>query len=124
MRALKVLIENWYIVTALCACTAVAAIAVYNYFGLPSGEQRRKIKEWLVYACMEAERELGTGTGQLKLRKVYDAFLTKFGWLAKFVSFEVFSKLVDEALEDVKEMLATNNAVRGIVVKEEGSVEA
>lgn len=120
MRVLETLIENWYIVAAVCACITVTAVAVYNYFGLPSGEQCQKIKEWLVFACMEAEKELGSGTGQLKLRMVYDAFLTKFGWLARFVSFDVFSKLVDEALEDVKAMLATNDTVREMVVKDEG----
>lgn len=123
MRVLELLIENWFIVAAVCACITVAIMAVYNYLGLPTGEQRAKIKEWLVYACVQAEAELGTGTGQLKLRMVYDAFLTKFGWMAKFISFDTFSSLVDEALEEVKAMLATNDAVQKLVVKEEGETE-
>ena len=69
-----------------------------------------------------AEKELGGGTGKLKLRYVYDLFLTKFNWLAKVISFEQFSDLVDEALEEMKRLLESNNAVKEIVnnnVKEE-----
>ena len=69
-----------------------------------------------------AEKELGGGTGKLKLRYVYDLFLTKFNWLAKVITFEQFSDLVDEALEEMKRLLESNNAVKEIVnnnVKEE-----
>ena len=64
---------------------------------------------------MEAEKELGGKTGKLKLRMVYDMFLTKFSWLAKIISFEQFSKLVDDSLEIFKEMLKSNKAVKKIV---------
>ncbi len=46
---------------------------------------------------------------------VYDMFLTKFGWLAKIITFEKFSTLVDEALLRFKEMLKSNKAVKNIV---------
>ena len=62
-----------------------------------------------------AEKELGGGTGKLKLRYVYDLFLTKFSWLAKIISFEQFSELVDEALEEMKLLLNTNEQIAAIV---------
>lgn len=37
--------------------------------------QKEKIVEWLVYAVTEAEKQLGNGTGQLKLRLCYDWFI-------------------------------------------------
>lgn len=73
------------------------------------------MREWLLYAVTEAERELGGGTGKLKLRQVYDLFVTRFPWLAKIVSFETFSGLVDDALDEMREMLKNNNAVKELV---------
>lgn len=82
---------------------------------LPTKKQTEKIKKWLLYAVTKAEAELGSGTGELKLRHVYDLFLTRFPMLSKFLSFELFSKWVDEALESMKEMLNRNVDVKGLV---------
>ena len=47
---------------------------------------------------------------------VYDLFVTKFPWLAQIISFEYFSKLVNEALETVRRQLENNEAIKNIVV--------
>lgn len=112
---MKFLIDNWYIILAALAVLAAAGIAVYRYVKLPTPEQLEKVRQWLLKAVTEAERELGGGTGQLKLRTVYDAFLTKFSWLAPVVSFAKFSELVDEALEEMRKMLEKNKAVQAYV---------
>lgn len=109
------IVNNWYIIIALIAVIAVAIFAIYKFCGLPTEKQIEKVKEWLIYACMEAEKELGGKTGQLKLRMVYDKFLTKFEWLAKVITFEQFSKMVDESLEKLKHLLETNMALKNIV---------
>lgn len=114
-------IENWYIILAALAVLAAAGIAAYRYFNLPSEEQLEKVRQWLLKAVTEAEKELGGGTGQLKLRTVYDAFLTKFPWLAPVISFSRFSQLVDEALEEMRKMLAKNMAVQAYVSGEAGA---
>lgn len=112
---MKFLIDNWYIILAALAVLAAAGIAVYRYFKLPSEEQLEKVRQWLLKAVTEAERELGGGTGQLKLRTVYDAFLTKFPWLAPVISFSTFSGLVDDALAEMRTMLEKNKAVQAYV---------
>ena len=40
--------------------------------------QLESLRQWLLFAVTEAEKSLGSGTGKLKLRQVYDMFLTKF----------------------------------------------
>lgn len=112
---MKFFIDNWYIILAALAVLAAAGIAVYRYFKLPSEEQLEKVRQWLLKAVTEAERELGGGTGQLKLRTVYDAFLTKFPWLAPVISFSTFSGLVDDALAEMRTMLEKNKAVQAYV---------
>ena len=115
------IINNWYIILALAAVLGVAAWYVYRYFNLPSEAQLAKVREWLLWAVTEAEKELGGGTGKLKLRQVYDLFVTRFPWLAKIVSFELFSDMVDDALDEMREMLQNNKAVQQLV---EGGAEA
>lgn len=110
------IVENWYIIIAAIAVLAVAVYFIMKFFKLPRESQLAKIKEWLLFAVTEAEREFGSGTGQLKLRYVYDMFVTKFPYLVKFVSFELFSSLVDKALAEFKKLFNTNNAVKGYVM--------
>lgn len=105
---MKTVIDNWYII--------IAAIAVVVFvFQLVKHKQLKKVEEWLLWAVTGAERELGSGTGKLKLRQVYDMFLARFPVFALIVSFERFSELVDEALKEMKKMLDTNEAVAALV---------
>lgn len=82
--------------------------------------QRKTAREWLLLAVTEAEKTLGGGTGKLKLRQVYQAFLTNFGLFAKFVTFETFEMWVNESLEQMKKMLETNKKVEEYVNGEKG----
>ncbi len=117
------ILENWYIIIAIIAVICVAAFAVWQFAGLPTTEQLIKLREWLLYAVTVAEKELGGGTGKLKLRYVYDWFLTKFPWLAKLISFETFSEMVDDALVDMKTLLGSNEAVSAYVSGKEADEE-
>lgn len=112
---MEIIINYWYIILALIAILVVAGVAVYRYFKLPSEAQLAKVREWLLWAVTEAEKELGGGTGKLKLRQVYDLFVTRFSWLARVVPFELFSSLVDDALEEMRDMLKNNKAVKALV---------
>lgn len=68
-------------------------------------------KNWLVWAVSEAEKVLGSGTGQLKLRLVYDMAVARFPILAKIMPFKVFSNMVDAALKIMNEMIKSNSAI-------------
>lgn len=109
------LVENWFIVVAILAVAMVVAIAIYRFYGLPSVKQIETIKEWLLYACIEAEKALGNGTGQLKLRYVYDLFITRFPSVARMISFTIFSGWVDATLEEMRIILTQNKAIREVV---------
>lgn len=104
------LVENWYLIVAAVALIGAAVAVAYRFLGQPSEKQVEKIKEWLIWACIEAERGLQSGTGQLKLRQVYDMFcaVPAFGWVARIISFDTFSGWVTEALATVKRMLVEN----------------
>lgn len=91
------------------------------FFRLPREDQIRKIKEWLLWAVTDAEREFGGGTGQIKLRSVYDMFVVRFPGMAKVISFSLFSELVDEALVRMRKMLAENAAAQEYVSGKDGT---
>lgn len=81
--------------------------------------QRRSAKEWLLLAVTEAEKALGGGTGKLKLRQVYQAFITHFGLFAKFVKFETFEVWVSESIEQMKQLLESNKKIEEYVKGDE-----
>lgn len=109
------IVENWFIIVAMATVAGGVVCTIYKFAGFPTAEQIAKIKQWLLLAVTQAERELGGGTGQLKLRYVYDLFISRFSVAAKIVSFEIFSTWVDEALEDMREMLKANKAVQKFI---------
>jgi len=112
---MEFLVNYWYFIVAAIAILAVAGYAIYVFVHRPTDEQLSKIKEWLLYAVTEAEKELGSGTGQIKLRYVYDMFIAKFPWAVKIISFESFSLLVDEALDKFRDLLEQNSNLQTYV---------
>lgn len=104
-----------YIILALALLLVVAVIVwlVIN--------EKQVLINWLVKAVTEAEKELGSGTGRLKLLYVYEKFLLQFKFVSRFLPFEIFSKLVDEALKLMADLLKNNRIaeyVNGDIVVE------
>ena len=111
---MKWLIENWFMLVALGAVLVVCFMAAKKWLDKPTAEQVANIKEWLLLAVTEAEKQLGSGTGQLKLRFVYDWAVERFSWVA-VIPFDTFASWVDEALTEMKKQLADNEAVKAYV---------
>lgn len=112
--------ENWYVIVAILAGIAALVGAVIAFFKLPVAAQKERIRQWLLWAVSLAEQKFGGGTGQLKLREVYDKFITKFPFISKIISFQTFSNLVDDALVDMKEMLDKNDNINDIISNNKG----
>ena len=75
-------------------------------------------KNWLVWAVSEAEKVLGSGTGQLKLRYVYDMAVLRFPIVAKIIPFKLFSRMVDAALDIMNEMITNNTSIAEAITNE------
>lgn len=116
---MKWLIDNWTLLVVAAAVLAGVWYILKRISSGPSEEQLLKVKEWLLYAVIMAEKDLGAGTGQIKLRYVYDLFLERFPNLILWIPFETFSKMVDEALEKMKHLLETNKDLEFFVKGEE-----
>ena len=107
---MKFIIENWALVVGAIAVAFVTGYVAYRFFNQPTQAQIANIKEWLLWAVIEAEKEFGSETGKLKLRKVYDMAVARFDWIA-YIPFTMFQDWVDEALEIMRKLLAENGEV-------------
>lgn len=111
------MLENWYIIVCIAAVVVCTILAAVNFTELPTSEQIKKVKELLLIWVTEAEKQLGSGTGAIKLRAVYDIFTARFPVIARVVKFETFSMWVDEALEEL-EVLLQNEKIEAYVKNE------
>ena len=90
-------------------------ISVVKFIQLSKDKKIEMISEWLLLAVVQAEKELGGGTGQIKLRYVYDMFISKFKYISMLISFNQFSAMVDIALDKMREMLSNNTNLQSYI---------
>ena len=107
--------NNWSLLVVIVAVVILGANWLKRITALPSDEQLNKVREWLLFAVIMAEKEYQSGTGQLKLRATYNDFLVKFPSLVTVIPFELFSQLVDEALEKMRKLLESNMDIKAYV---------
>ena len=69
MDWLNWIVNNWYVLVVIGIAIVMVYVAITD---------KARVKEWLRYAVTIAEQELGSGTGQIKLRQVYDMFIERF----------------------------------------------
>jgi len=115
MEYIKAFLENWALWVVLAATVAFVVNFIHNWFSKPTSQQIADLQEWLKWAVAQAEKALGSGTGELKLRMVYDSALSKFPWIKNFISFEIFKGYVDIALNWLEDELSQNSAVSSYI---------
>ncbi len=96
-----------------------AMLFIINFCKAGQVQQIQMISEWLLLAVVQAEKELGEKTGEIKLRYVYDKFLQRFGKVAMFITFEQFSGMVDIALDKMKAILSDNKQLTSYIKGDE-----
>lgn len=109
------LINNSDVIVGVVALLFVIIVTVIKFLLMSRDKQIEKVKEWLLYACVEAEKSLGNQTGEIKIRYVYNEFIEKFKFVSMFLSFEDFSDLVDDSLNTVEDMLDTNKNLKDYI---------
>lgn len=120
LHFVELVTNYWYVIVGLIAIIALVVARVKGFIKLPTDKQIERVKEWLKYAVTEAEKELGTGTGQAKLRLVFDMFIQRFPIFSKFITFQTFSAWVDIALEWLNKQLSENKNLVQYVYGDDG----
>ena len=107
--------DNMIIALGIIGLIGIVIAAIYYFVKLGKEKQIEVVREWLLLAVIEAEKALGSNTGKIKLRYVYDLFITKFKFLSLVISFDQFSLLVDEALDVMRDMIISNKSIKDYV---------
>ena len=71
-------IDYGWIIFAAAVVLVIVVIGIIKFFRTPRDEQLKKVREWLLLAVITAEQKFGSETGVIKLRFVYDLFVSKF----------------------------------------------
>ena len=105
MNVINYIIENWDFILLIFA--ALAAIVYFAFKG------NKSVVMKMLYALVtEAEKELGGGTGSLKLATVIGQIYPKLPAVIKlFITEKILAQWVEEALAAAKEAWANNTAI-------------
>lgn len=119
----EAIVSNKSLIVVTLICIIVVVSEIIRFCKLPSEKQHAKIKKCLLAWVVQAEKELGSGTGKLKLSTVYGLFVTTFPVLKNFISFDTFSGWVDDALNEMEEMLSQNDNLQNLIKGDNNNTE-
>lgn len=112
MYVVNFITENWFLIVFALVAIIFVTCSIIRFIHMPTAKQIENLMEWLKIAVVEAEKQFQSGTGQLKLRAVYESAVIAFPWIAKYMTFEKFSQLVDIALVWMREQIEQNEKIR------------
>lgn len=92
----------------------VLCYSIYKFVKKNHDEKIATVKQWLLFCVTKMESIYGSSTGKIKLRAAWDFALERFPFLATLVTFDEFSKWVDDALEEMRELLE-NSTIKYLV---------
>ena len=112
MYVVNFIAENWFLIVFALVAIIFVTCSIIRFIHMPTAKQIENLMEGLKIAVVEAEKQFQSGTGQLKLRAVYESAVIAFPWIAKYMTFEKFSQLVDIALVWMREQIEQNEKIR------------
>lgn len=111
MEILKMILENWLIFVIAFILVLLAVYAVLRFLKLTPQQQLGKVKTALLYMVTEAEKELKSKTGRVKRSMVWDWLVEKFPIISLFITEEKYDELLDQALDEFRKMLESNDSL-------------
>ena len=104
MELLNFILQNWDSILGALAIIIVAVLAVVK-------QEKAVIFKMLYALVTEAEKQYGSGTGELKLSSVIAQIYEKAPAAVKVIPVSTLQSWVEEALEMAKEKWAKNTNV-------------
>jgi hypothetical protein len=109
-------IENSFIINAFIdhwfdvAFIVLAVIVLWLLLKFIVNNDKSKVTKILVGLVVEAEKFLGTSTGQIKKKQVISWFYTRYPVLAMFIDEEKLSTLIDTVVYNINYYLIAEDA--------------
>ena len=120
MIVLTFIATYWFELLIGCVLLGALGTSIYKFSKLPIDKKYSRIRAWLLYVVIQAEKDWGSGTGPIKLSQVYGMFVARYPFLKTFISLETFDKLVDSALIEMRELLEKEEVIAAVI----GTTEA
>lgn len=111
MTILTFIVTYWFELLIGAIVLAACGISIHKFRKLPVDKKYSRIRAWLLYIVIKAEQSLGSGTGPIKLSSVYGTFTERYPIIKIFMSLATFNKLVDSALDEMRELLEKEEVV-------------
>lgn len=111
MEILQKLIENWVVFIIALVLVLLTVYAVLRFLKLTPKQQLDKVKAALLYMVTEAEKELKSKTGRVKRSMVWEWIVERFPFISLFITEEKYDELLDQALEEFRKMLESNDSL-------------
>lgn len=111
MEILQKLIENWVVFIIALVLVLLTVYAVLRFLKLTPKQQLDKVKAALLYMVTEAEKELKSKTGRVKRSMVWEWLVERFPFISLFITEEKYDELLDQALEEFRKMLESNDSL-------------
>lgn len=111
MEILQKLIENWVIFVIALVLILLTVYAVLRFLKLTPKQQLSKVRAALLYMVTEAEKELKSKTGRVKRSMVWEWLVERFPFISLFITEEKYDELLDQALEEFRKMLESNDSL-------------
>lgn len=111
MEILQNLIENWVVFIIALVLVLLTVYAVLRFLKLTPKQQLDKVKAALLYMVTEAEKELKSKTGRVKRSMVWEWLVERFPFISLFITEEKYDELLDQALEEFRKMLESNDSL-------------
>lgn len=105
MVVLYWIFDNWFILIVFL-CVLYATILHINQFLILSPKQRKEVmKDTILDLVLEAEKQLGSKTGEMKLQLVIKSFYKKYP-IAKFlIKEDRLIAFIEDSVQKMKETL-------------------
>ena len=109
MNAINFILANWDFILLILAAVAAVVLAIFR-------GNKSVVMKMLYSLVTEAEKEYGSGTGELKLADVVSKVYPKLPAIIKtFVSDKRLTEWIEQALAAAKETWKKNAAIAGYI---------
>ena len=100
------LVEHYETFFTIIGSALIALVVITSWCRLTMSAKKEKALDILIGLVLQAEKQFTTpGAGPQKFEVVYKTFKTKFPLLSMFLTYEVVSSLIEEALRIIKQLL-------------------
>jgi len=112
MNILNWLIENWFLIVIFLCFFGKSIINTINFLLMEPNKRLLFIRENILNLVLIAEKELGSKTGEMKLKLVITTFYKKYPFARLIFPENKLIELIEESVVEMKNILKYKEDLR------------